>query len=112
MLQLLPYVLTFLLFQVEGGLGGVHDAVTMKPTDDILLLMEMRHFIVNLARLCMCVVWMEQMNYELLVEPITYLTVNCGLQMCCKQPYVYRGLTPLYENHLLLASIFNLNLKI
>jgi len=51
-LQLLPYVLTFLLFQVEGGLGGVHDAVTRKPTDDILLLMEMRHFIVNLVRLC------------------------------------------------------------
>ena len=50
--QLLLYVLTFLMFQVEGGLGGVHDAVTRKPTDDILLLMEMRHFVVNLVRLC------------------------------------------------------------
>ena len=50
--QLLLYVLTFLMFQVEEGLGGVHDAVTRKPTDDILLLMEMRHFVVNLIRLC------------------------------------------------------------
>jgi len=41
--QLLLCVLTFLMFQVEGGLGGVHDAVTRKSTDDILLLMEMRH---------------------------------------------------------------------
>ena len=41
--QLLLYVLTFLMFQVVGGLGGVHDAVTRKSTDDILLLMEMRH---------------------------------------------------------------------
>ena len=38
--------------QVKGGLGGVHDAVTRKPIDDILLLMEMRHFVVNLVRLC------------------------------------------------------------
>ena len=38
------------------------------------------------------------MNYELLVEPVTYLTVYCGLQMCCKQPYVHCGLAPLYEN--------------
>ena len=52
MLQLLLYVLTFLLFQVEGGFGGVHDAVTRKPTDDILLLMELRHFVVNVVRLC------------------------------------------------------------
>ena len=51
------------------------------------------------------------MNYELLVEPVTYLTVNCGLQMCCKQPYVHCGLTPLYENDLWLTLIFNLNLK-
>ena len=50
--QLLLYVLTFLMFQVEGGLGGVHDAVTRKPTYDILLLMEMRHFVVNLVILC------------------------------------------------------------
>ena len=34
------------------ALDGVHDAVTRKPTDDILLLMEMRHFVVNLVRLC------------------------------------------------------------
>ena len=40
------------MFQVVGGLGGVHDAVTRKPTYDILLLMEMRHFVVNLVILC------------------------------------------------------------
>ena len=26
----------------------------------------------------LCVVWMKQMDYELLVEPVTCLTMNCG----------------------------------
>ena len=60
----------------------------------------------------LCVVWMKQMDCELLVEPVTCLTVNCGLQMCCKQPYVHYGLASLYENHLLLTSIISLNLKL
>ena len=60
----------------------------------------------------LCVVWMEQMDYELLVEHVTCLTMNCGLQMCCKQPYVHCGLASLYENHLLLVPVVSLNLKL
>ena len=52
------------------------------------------------------------MDCELLVEPVTCLIVNCGLQMCHKQPYVHYGLAPLYENHLLLVPVVSLNLKL
>ena len=60
----------------------------------------------------LCVVWMEQMDYELLVEHVTCLTMNCRLQMCYKQPYVHCGLASLYENHLLLVLVVSLNLKL